>query len=71
MQFQKVTKSREVAGILKGIIASVNNINNSVKGVIIAVNQQVENANRIAVNAEKVTNLSREIEIASMEQKTE
>lgn len=62
-------KVGEVAGILKGIIASVNNINNSVKGVIIAVNQQVENANRIAVNAEKVTNLSREIEIASMEQK--
>ncbi len=62
-------KVGEVAGILKGIIASVNNINNSVKGVIIAVNQQVENANRIATNAEKVTSLSREIETASMEQK--
>ena len=62
-------KVGEVAGILKGIIASVNNINNSVSGVIVAVNKQVENANRIAANAEKVTNLSREIETASIEQK--
>lgn len=62
-------KVGEVAGILKGIIASVNNINNSVSGVIVAVNKQVENAKRIAANAEKVTNLSREIETASIEQK--
>jgi len=62
-------KVGEVAGILKGIIGSVNNINNSVSGVIVAVNKQVENANRIAANAEKVTNLSREIETASIEQK--
>ncbi len=62
-------KVGEVAGILKGIIASVNNINNSVSGVIVAVNKQVENAKKIAANAEKVTNLSKEIETASIEQK--
>ena len=62
-------KVGEVAGILKGIIASVNNINNSVSGVITAVNKQVENARKIASNAEKVTNLAKEIETASIEQK--
>ncbi|MBL0262927.1 MAG: methyl-accepting chemotaxis protein [Leptospiraceae bacterium] len=62
-------KVGEVAGILKGIIGSVNNINNSVSGVIVVVNKQVENAKRIAANAEKVTSLSREIETASIEQK--
>ena len=62
-------KVGEVAGILKGIIASVNNINNSVSGVLVAVNKQVENARKIAANAEKVTNLSKEIETASIEQK--
>lgn len=62
-------KVSEVAGILKGIIASVNNINNSVSGVLVAVNKQVENARKIAANAEKVTILSKEIETASIEQK--
>lgn len=62
-------KVGEVAGILKGIIASVNNINNSVSGVISAVNKQVENARKIAANAEKVTSLAKEIETASIEQK--
>ncbi len=62
-------KVGEVAGILKGIIASVNNINNSVSGVLVAVNKQVENARKIAANAEKVTILSKEIETASIEQK--
>ncbi len=64
------TKVSDVAIILKSIIGSVSNIDNSVKGVLTSVNSQVSNAKIISDNSSKVNLLSKEISISSKEQKS-